>query len=321
MNSTNFDPKLIRTELLAQQIPAIQTILLNLERRGRSPRTVRFYHQCLKGLAKRCDLQNPDITALEIARYKLPNGRNATNSYKAKMATSYAYYCKINKIEWEKAVYHPEEKGIIPPTDEQVKMLISGIKGALSIKVQVMSETGLRPIEIQGEKGLQVKSIHIDQKSITALSTKNCNARPPMIISEELTTRLQTYITKHKLQTEDLLFAGAAERFGESYRRARNKLADKLGKSELRYIRLYDLRHYYITKQMRRIQNAEIVRQMVGHKRLNTTQKYIHLLVGTTGEWIVEGTTDKERAKQLLAEDFTYQLTSPDGYMIFKKAK
>jgi hypothetical protein len=81
-----------------------------LERKRRSPRTARFYEKCLKGLAKRCDLQNPDSTALEIARYKIPNGRNATNSYKAKMATSYAYYCKLNKIEWEKAVYHPEEK-------------------------------------------------------------------------------------------------------------------------------------------------------------------------------------------------------------------
>ena len=327
MNSTDSNRKPIRTELLAhsalftQQIPAIQKLLLNLERKGRSPRTVRFYEQCLKGLAKRCDLQDPDCTALEIARYKLPNGRSATNSYKAKLATSYAYYCKINKIEWEKAVYHPEEQGIIPPNDEQVKMLISGIKGALSIKVQVIAETGLRPIEIQGEKGLQVKSIHLDQKSITALSTKNCNARPPMKITDELTVRLKTYITKHNLQTEDLLFLGAAERFGESYRRARNQLACKLSKPELKNIRLYDLRHYYVTKQMRRIQNAEIVRQMVGHKRLNTTQKYIHLLAGTSEEWIVEGTTEKERAKQLLATDFIYQLTTPDGTMLFKKAK
>jgi carbamoylphosphate synthase large subunit len=35
----------------------------------------------------------------------------------------------------------------------------------------------------------------------------------------------------------------------------------------------------------------------------------------------VERTTDKERAKQLLAEDFQYQLTTPDGTMLFKKAK
>ena len=47
----------------------------------------------------------------------------------------------------------------------------------------------------------------------------------------------------------------------------------------------------------------------------------MHLLAGTNEEWIVEGTTDKERAKQLLAADFAYQLTTPDGTMLFKKAK
>jgi hypothetical protein len=59
----------------------------------------------------------------------------------------------------------------------------------------------------------------------------------------------------------------------------------------------------------------------MGHKQLNTTQKYMHLLAGTDGEWIVEGTNDKERAKQLLKEDFQYQLTTPDRTMLFKKPK
>jgi len=59
----------------------------------------------------------------------------------------------------------------------------------------------------------------------------------------------------------------------------------------------------------------------MGHKKLDTTQKYLHLLAGTNGEWIVEGTTDNQRAKQLLTADFTYQLTTPDGTMLFKKAK
>jgi hypothetical protein len=48
----------------------------------------------------------------------------------------------------------------------------------------------------------------------------------------------------------------------------------------------------------------------------------MHLLASNqSGEWIVEGTTDKERAKQLLQEDFTYQLTTPDGTVIFRKPK
>lgn len=37
--------------------------------------------------------------------------------------------------------------------------------------------------------------------------------------------------------------------------------------------------------------------------------------------WIVEGTTDNERAKQLLSEDLAYVMTTPDGYMTFRKSK
>lgn len=77
---------------------------------------------------------------------------------------------------------------------------------------------------------------------------------------------------------------------------------------------------FYCTKQLRRTQNTEIVRQIIGNKQLIITQKP-YLLSGTSGEWIVEGTTDKERANRLLVADFTYQFTTPDGTMLFRKPK
>jgi integrase len=258
---------------------------------------------------------------LAIARYKKKNGRPATNNYKSKLCDCYATYCKLNKMFWEKPIYTPEPIAIQPPTAEQCSMLIAAAKGSLSLKIDISTQTGLRPIEIQGDKGLRVKDIHFDQRTITALNTKGCNARPPMKISEELTAKLRTYITKHNLQTEDLLFKGNERRYGEKYRRLRNKLANKLCDPSIKSIRLYELRHAYVTKQLRRCQNAEIVRQIVGHKHLNTTQKYMHLLAGNSGEWIVEGTTDKKRAQELLEADFTYQLTTPDGTMLFRKPK
>ena len=276
-------------------------------------------------------MDNPADVEMAIARYKLldhktwkPTNKPASNCYKDKLVHTYDHYRKFYKLEWsigEKPIYKPEEHGIIPPTTEKCAMLIASARGALSLRIDISIQTGLRPIEIQGHKGLRVKDIHTDQKAIIALNTKGCTARPPMNITAELCTKLNLYITKHNLKSEDYLFAGKAERYGEHYRRMRNRLAEKLKDESIKSIRLYDLRHYYITKQLRKIQNCEIVRQIVGHKRLDTTQKYFNLLANTNGEWIVEGTTDKERAKQLLTADFTYQLTTPDGTMIFKKPK
>jgi len=323
---------IIRAELLAHitnqnnnldinTLLKVEKLLVHLEGKGKSENTQIATRKNLKLIAQRANLGNPEEVELAIARYKCINGKPASNAYKAKLCDAYQHYCKFNRVIWEKPIYRPDEKGIQPPTDEQCKILIGGIKGELSIKVQLSAETGLRPCEIMGKKGLRVRDIHIDQHTVTATSAKGCNARPALKISEELTARIRTLISERNLRTEDSVFTGHERRYGEHFRRARNNLANKLQMPELRNIRLYDLRHYYVTKQLRRIQNVEFVRQIVGHKRLNTTQRYMHLLASTSGEWIVEGTTDKERAKQLLAEDFAYQLTAPDGTMLFRKAK
>jgi integrase len=201
-------------------------------------------------------------------------------------------------------------------------MLVSAAKCELSIKLDIARQTGYRPIEISGEKGLRASDFHPDQPSLTNRNTKKCNARPAMPITPELAMRIADHIRNHKLSGEDILFTGDHRRFGEHYRRFRNKLAEKLKDPSIKAIRLYDLRHFYCTEKLRRIQNAEIVRQLMGHKNLNTTQKYMHLLPNLqSGEYEVEYTNDKNRAKELLLNDFKYELTTPDGYMMFRRPK
>jgi integrase len=332
----------IRTELLAhatanvdlaKQIPIdvlfkIERVAIYLEGKGRQPSTIDSFRRHIAVLARNANLDNPQEVELAIARLKKtdPSTKRLTkipvsNTYKAKLCFTYQNYTRFYKLFWEVPHYIEEERSIQPPSDEKCQMLVASARGALSLMIDISIQTGLRPIEVQGYKGLRARDIHFDQRTIVALSTKGCNARPPMQITEELTAKLRTYIATHNLQPNDYLFKGNARRYGEHFRRMRNRLAEKLKDQTIRNIRLYDLRHHYITKKLRKIQNAEFVRQIVGHKRLDTTQKYFHLLANTNGEWIVEGTTDKERAKQLLASDFTYQLTTPDGTMIFKKSK
>jgi integrase len=296
-------------------------LLIHLEGKGRSENTRIAYEKNLKALAIRADLKDTKAVELAIARYKKKDGKPITNNYKSKLCDQYAIYCKFYKVDWEKPIYTPEPTTIQPPTQEKILMLISSARYELSIKLDISAQTGLRPIEVQGNKGLKAKDVHPDQNTITARITKGCNARPPLTITKELTARIQDYIIRHKIEPDEILFKGKARNYGRIYRVFRNRLAEKLQDPTIRTIRLYDLRHAYATKQLRRTQNAEIVRQLMGHKKLDTTQKYLHLLAGNSGEWIVEGTSDKERAKQLLLEDFKYELTTPDGTMLFKKAK
>ena len=201
-------------------------------------------------------------------------------------------------------------------------MLLASAKGNLSLKIDISTQTGLRLCEIVGNpKGLKAKDIHTQTNTITPTSAKGCNSRSPIKITIQLTTRLQTLILKNNLKPNDRLFQEESKTYTNAFCKLRSRLAQKLNDPSIASIRLYDLRHYYVTKQLRKIQNAEIARRKVGHKRLNTTQKYMHLTDEENGEFIVESTTDQKRVDELLATGFTYCLTTPDGYMKFRKPK
>ena len=71
------------------------------------------------------------------------------------------------------------------------------------------------------------------------------------------------------------------------------------------------------------LDNPQEVELVIARYKLTDpkTKKYFHLLANTNGEWIVEGTTNKNRAMQLIVQDFIYVNTTSDGTMIYKKAK
>ena len=99
-------------------------------------------------------------------------------------------------MTWELPKYIENERSIQPPSDAQCKMLIASARGALSLRIDISVQTGLRPIEVQGYKGLRAKDIHLEQRTITALSTKGCNPRPPMPDKRRTCSKTQPILRK-----------------------------------------------------------------------------------------------------------------------------
>jgi len=171
---------------------------------------------------------------LAIARYVKKDGHPASNNYKGNCVIA----IEILQILWyclgEANLYSWRPRN---PTafKWELRLFVASAKRALSLKIDISRQTGLRPIEVQGEKGLRVKDIHPDQNTITSLSTKGCNPRPPMKISEELTARLKLH-TNPSTGNDDLLFSGLSNHT-EKVLEIRNRLARKLNDSSLRTIR------------------------------------------------------------------------------------
>lgn len=327
-NSTTDKNTLTR---LISQTPTLEEYEKYLKRKALSQNTIITYVKALKDLAELGNLKDTKEIETIISEYKKKDPYTkertdtpATNRWKNQLIDAYKKYCKQNEIVWiDPPRYKIDEHSIQPPSEEKCKMLIACAKGSMAIKINISTQTGLRPIEIVGkEKGLKVKDFHPDTRTLTPTSTKGCNARPPLLITTELATLIQTYIIKRNLKPNDPLFKESPRSYGDTFNKLKKRLADKTGDNSFLTIRLYDLRHFYITSLLRKTQNVEVVRQKVGHKNLNTTQNYLHLLADNyTGEFIVEQTQDRNRAKELQEQGYTYTLTTPDGYMQFKKPK
>jgi integrase len=196
-------------------------------------------------------------------------------------------------------------------------MLIASAGNLLSMKLELSLTAGLRPIELCK---LKVKDIDLDHKAVNPTTAKRGNPRT-IPISESLKQKLQEHIIRKKLTPNDLLFNGTdADHYGKQYRQMRNKLAEKLRDPSICTIRLYDFRHYFCTKKLNDIGNPYTVMVLMGHKKLTTTQKYMHLLNLNDDEWTCTGATNAKEAIKLIEAGYQY-VTTIEGIQLFKKRK
>jgi len=281
-----------------------------MESDNRSEYTIKTTRKALMRLSKFASLDEPEAVKLFIAKLKAKDG------YKKALCLAYNKYCKYFKLEWQMPIYLQEEQNIALPTKEKLLMLIANASAKLSIKLSISMETGLRPVELCR---LKVKDIDIDHKTVNPLTAKRGNART-LPISTQLTNNILTYTIKHNLKSQDTLFNLTAENYSKAYRQMRNNLAKKLNEPTIHSIRLYDFRHYFCTKKLYDLNNPYTVMVLMGHKKLTTTQKYMHMINLESDEWECSGTTTAKEAMKLIEAGFQY-VTTIDGIQLFKKRK
>ena len=282
-----------------------------MKKDNKSDYTIHFTNKTLRFLSKHTNLAEPEAVKMFIATLK------TSDSYKKNLCIVYNRYCKHYQIEWKMPKYNQEAKNVALPTREKLEMLIANAKKNLSMKLQLSMETGIRPIELCR---LKVKDIDLDHKTVNPTTAKKGNPRT-LPMKANLASKIQEHIMHNNLQPNDQLFKGQdADYYGKQYRAMRNRLALKLKDPSIRTIRLYDFRHYFCTRKLYDINNPYTVMVLMGHKKLETTMKYMHLMNLDDDEWSVVGATTAKEATNLLEHGFTYQ-TTIEGIQLFRKRK
>jgi integrase len=291
--------------------PKILNVLIQMKKDNKSDYTINFTRKALAYLSKHASLAEPEAVKMFIAELESSDG------YKRNLCIAYNKYAKFYGITWNMPKYREPAKNIALPTKEKIQMLIADAGTLLSMKLQLSMETGLRPVELTR---LKVKDLDLEHRTVNPTTAKRGNPRTiPM--SQALTQRLQEHIIRENITSNDLLFKGTdPDHYGKQYRQIRNKLADKLHDPSIRAIRLYDLRHYFCTKKLNDIGNPYTVMVLMGHTKLTTTQRYMHLLNFNDDEWTCIGATTVKEATKLVENGFQY-VTTIEGIQLFKKRK
>jgi len=261
----------------------------------------------LKHLDRHTDLNNPKSVVTFIMNKK------ATNGYKNNLSIAYLHFARFHKLDYKLNILKHKSKHIRIPTTEELNSLINSAHNPLSLKLKVLKETGLRPIELTM---LKTNDVDIERKTIYPTTAKNGSART-LKISNRLATLLQTYIIKHDRNPNSLLFNTKQKALRTNYSVSRNRTTKKLGNPRLSKIRLYDFRHYYATQLYARTKDILYVQKQMGHKNLRNTLIYTQLIQFDEDEnFTCKVAQTQQQMTDLIEHGFTF-IHEKDGLAYF----
>ena len=223
---------------------------------------------------------------------------------------------KMKGIEYELPRYKREARLPRIPSEKYIDMLIAHAPEKLSIMIAISKETGLRPIELCN---LKVRDIDFERGLVHPSTAKHGSARV-LKLKRKTLERLRAYIIKKNRGLNDTIFNTSPQQYGKSFRYHRNKLAEKLGEPELKQVTLYSLRHFYACKLYKQTRNILLVKEKLGHCKIETTLIYVQLLEEGEPEYVCEIAETPEQGAKLIEQGYEF-VCEIDNKYLFRKLK
>jgi len=273
------------------------------------PTTIKQTKKRLRYLMSNCNTNNPE----EVKRFI--SNKSCSNAYKECLIETYDIYIQSKHKRWDKPFYSRYDKKRKAPKEQLIDFIIQHAKPVTRLKLMVEKDLGTRPIELFW---LKVGDIDLTTGNVSITGAKHTIGREGKLNANTLTL-LKLYIEQNNLRIYDQIFKGKnADNFAENYRHLRNSLAKKYSMPELKQVQLYDFRRFKASKEYHLSRNLLLVKQLLGHKHIVQTEKYISLFDEANIAWvpIVAGTD--EEIKQAIQDDCIL-VCQANGKTYFKK--
>jgi integrase len=268
---------------------------------------VKFVSDRLKYLAKYVNLDDPEAVNLFIAR------KQCLDSHKDGLVKAYNHYAQFCGIKYVKPKFRCEKKLPKIPTKEALMSVVSASSKKYAAILKILMETGVMPYELAN---VSLKDIDLDRGTLVVRGFKGHSSRVFKLKDDTLAI-LKDYIRKYYCEKP----FPDADWMGSVWRRVRNKVAEKLKDPNIKSIRLYDLRHFYATMLYHRTKDILLVKQQLGHKKIETTLVYTQLVQFSEEDEFHSATAKTvEEAAKLIEQGFEY-ITEFDTVKLFRKRK
>jgi len=268
--------------------------------------TAKSYLKRVKFLSKLGNIDNADQIKTLICTHSVSEAR------KELLADAYDYYCQFKGLSWIKPKFSRDDVPIFLPTENELNQLIANTRLKMSVFLQFLKETGTDSGEAWKLRWID---IDVQRKTVAVSPTKNHNARI-LPISDNLLSRLLRL--QHK--NERVFTSKNLDKMRWLYERARNLLAVKLENPRIHQIAFRSFRHWKGTQLYSQTKDILFVKWFLGHKRIENTLVYTHLVNFESDEFICKAAKTIEEASKLIESGFEY-VTELDGVKLFRKRK
>jgi integrase len=279
-----------------------------LKKKGYSDATVKTRLKILKQLAKTCDIFNvEDVKKAIAARDSWSEG------HKQVAVHAYSSFAEMLGFKWEPPRYRHVKGLPFIPLESELDALISGCSRKVAASLQLLKETGMRIGEAWRLKWIDLDE---EQNLIRCKAEKGGNPRV-FKVSAKLIGML-----KALPQNNEYVFGGSSlSGHRWSFDRQKRRLAHKLQNPRLLNITFHTFRHWKATMEYHKTKDILHVKQLLGHRNINSTLVYTQLINFEKDEFYSATAKTVEEARQLVESGFEYICTTPDNIMLFRKRK
>lgn len=180
---------------------------------------------------------------------------------------------------------------------QEVNELIAGCNRKTSTFLRLLKETGVRSGEAWN---LEWTDFNFENRTVSITPEKGSDPRV-LGTSSELIAML-----KALPKTSPKAFPGSLRHFRRSFRRQRKRIAHKLQNPRVNRITFHTLRHWKATMEYHRTKDVLHVKQLLGHKSINSTLMYTQLVDLREDEFHVKVARNVKEASELVKIGFQY---------------